>query len=227
MLICIATGGATIVGSFYFYLNSKRLPLTLLSLGITDVPPTKKHAVAKIQYKTINEYLKSLDRSTKSTMKRVAKLQTEIGMHTAETLGMQHWSVCVDHERRVQSNGLIVGTLRWLVAYFMFGTIHEYRDKSSGELLCWTLLIHKGDTLRVMWFYQTTRACKRYLWFYVVRRAIEYCIQHNIANLDLGPSNGNQQMEILKTKCGFHSIIEWNKAYGGVCDYSGPFVEIS
>lgn len=222
----IATGGAIIIGSGYYYLNSNRLRLTQLILGITGVPPTKTHAVAKIKYRTIDEYLKSLDRSTKSTMKRVVKLQTEIEVHTIQTLGT-HWSVCVDHERRIQSYGLIVGTLRWLVAYFMYGTIHEFRDKSSGELLCWTLLIHKGDTLRVMWFYQKTRACKRYLWFYVVRRAIDYCIQRNISSLDLGPSNGNQQMETIKTKCGFASILDWDKEYGGICNYSGPFVEIA
>jgi len=87
-------------------------------------------------------------------------------------------------------------------------------NEDGGRLVGWSAVTVKGDTLRVMWFYQRTSMHKQGLiWFYILRKGIEICFDlkpDGVTHVDLGPSN-TDNVKQLKAKYGFHSTEQWRK----------------
>lgn len=226
----------------------KRLEITQGALGLRSRQGTAnprrrlEHAVGNLRsYKSVDDWVRSLPRSAKTTMKRVHRvvhtvegIQVRCAGKAPRVVGWEHWSVCVDHETRVMGRipGFVVGSLRFLVGRITEGTIDEFRA-SDGRLLAWSSMIAKGNTMRNMWFYQRSEAAKCLIWFYTVRMAVERCFELGLAHLDLGPSHLPSVKE-LKAKYGFPSTRNWDKETASSdsdpryhCDYSGPFVDLS
>ena len=184
------------------------------------------------QFANVQDYTKSLCRSARCTLKRMHKVQEQYEIKSWTTtrqvgrcyyLGWDHWCACLQHEKRLvgRVRGILQATLRFWLASFMHGTVYEYVDRQTGKLVAWTMVICKGRTMRVMWFYQSDSTNN--LWFHAVYHAVMQCIQHRIAYLDIGTS-GSSNMETVKAKYGFCSTIDWNAQYSNNgCDYSGHY----
>lgn len=219
----------------------------------------KSHAVCNIRrFASVGAWVQSLPRSGRNTMKQVDKCFTRGDIAVTcpgpayAVLGREHWAVCVDHELRAmksRSRGVLAGTLRCFAGTFVEGSwVDEYRSSSSGKLLGWSAMVAKGKTMRCMWFYQRTEACKQLIWFYSLRMAVERAIALGLDHVDLGPSNSATVQE-LKAKYGFVETLFWNNSCHGeggiakgtvsddrtngkvdvdlLCDYSGPFIDLS
>lgn len=251
----VVTAGVVILGPPIFltlfltyhgigcYTNkSKRQEATRGALGLKGRRQLE-HAVGNLQpHKTVDCWIKSLPRSAKVTLKRVQRvveeqhsIKVECVGSAQDILGWEHWLVCVDHEVRATSwgyfSGLLVGSLRFIAGAVTEGHIDEFRI--NGRLVAWSSMMAKGKTMRNMWFYQRTEACKCLLWFYTVRLAVERCLDMELNHLDLGPSHKEDVRE-LKAKYGFQSTLHWNQDTACPdsdprfhCDYSGSYVNLT
>merc|ERR1712099_152954 len=110
-------------------------------------------------------WAKQLERSTRCTiLKQVPKAVRERGITlrsvTSSRLGLRHFMVVFNHERRAVSSwwwAAVVASWRFLYACSMLGSFTEFYSDDS-QLIAWTMEIIKGNTLRAMWFYQTDEA---------------------------------------------------------------------
>ncbi|GMH86123.1 hypothetical protein TrST_g2016 [Triparma strigata] len=169
-------------------------------------------------------------RSVKQTMKsQMPKKIVEAGImaktvgETRRFLGIEHFRVVIDHEGSIYPfwKALLISMLRFFTAKVMLGTLDEFRDAETGELLCWTSTIVKGDTLRGMWFYQSQRAKRDRLYLWHASLMVSICrvgMMEGVKWCDTGPSVGEGTKE-MKLKFGFDSKESWRD----LCDYDGEF----
>jgi len=116
-------------------------------------------------------------------------------------------------------NALSEAVSRYVGTTRMTGTIQEYRNTQTHQIIAFAHEVRKGKTMRGQWFYATNEASRNYVWFHsvqdLVRRAID-C--DDIEVVDLGPS-GSDAFSDLKARYGFLSVEDWPS----VADYQGPF----
>lgn len=209
---------------------NKRLELSADAMGITgkSVNP-KKHAICNVEcYKSLKSYISSLtSRSARNTIKKVPKAlkEHEVTVTTIEPMAMSyaHWRVVYEHEKNAYKfciKSFFAGTFRYAIAKSMTGSVDCYyipNETGGKNLIAWSQIIIKGDTLRNMWFYQGSyaRSKKLYIWFDAVRASIQRAsLQNQIKWIDLGPSI-TAKAEESKIKFGFMNIVDWNDR----CDY--------
>ena len=195
---------------------------------------SKTHAIADIgKYEDASSWAKALaSRSCRSTMlkqvpKAAAAWQMVVTSIHPRQLGAEHAALVLSHETRAMGPGCRArcsSRIRFSVARSMVGLVEEYRDGATGDLLAWTHLIVKGDTLRAMWFYSATTPrdafrTRPYLWFHSVKRSVGRAIaMKGVRYVDLGTST-SAVVEELKAKFGFDVTRQWRER----ATYDGPF----
>lgn len=190
----------------------------------------RSHGVLDVSnFKSVDDYISSLKRGPKRTMKvQIAKTFSEHGITavtkpSAAALGFSHLKVSIAHQGRLYGNikATFAGSFRFLVAWLMVGVIDEYRDR-DGRLLAWCQMVGKGKTIRAMWYYADPAGDKFCIWFASVRLAVSRALALGMTHCDLGPSASDKVKE-LKKLYGFESLKHW----ASVCDYSGDFVNLA
>ena len=203
-----------------------------LPLGLGSRAPRKTHAIADIRgYADASAWAKALaSRSCRSTMlkqvpKAAAAWQIMVTSIHPRQLGAEHAALVLEHETRAMGSGCrarCASRMRFNVARSMVGLIEEYRNGATGDLLAWTHLIVKGDTLRAMWFYSATTprdTARPYVWFHSVKRSVgRATAMESVAYVDLGTST-SAVVEELKGKFGFDVTRQWRER----ATYDGPF----
>merc|ERR1712129_650758 len=89
------------------------------------------------------------------------------------------------------------------------GSVREYRDINTNQVIGFAHEVGKGRTMRGQWFYCDDNAATRYVWFHSVYDLVYRSINdQRIDTVDLGPS-GSDAFTELKEKYGFKSVVDW------------------
>ena len=190
------TGGAVLLisalfASVWIYVRldktgSRRKWFSKGPLGLRKRLITKKHAIIDVStFKSLDDWTSKLKRSATRNITNLAKrlfdgdVGVQVRISTPEQLGWEHLTIIWQHERRSYGvfRAALASVARCLVASSMCGIVEEYRTR-NGQLLAWTQLILKGDTMRAMWFYQTTYSAQNKMgfWFGALRRSMQRAI---------------------------------------------------
>mmetsp|Transcript_12604 Transcript_12604/g.26598 ORF Transcript_12604/g.26598 Transcript_12604/m.26598 type:complete len:261 (-) Transcript_12604:1337-2119(-) len=202
----------------------------------------KKHSVLCTKdLPNLEAYVKSLSSGAK---RNIVKADEELTKHniymTSRINTPSHacralpalMSVILSHESRAWGHGhwiqaLLDTFVRWLCIACMVGFIDEYwidgEEGCNRKLVSFSHTVIKGNTLRGMWFYQTSGHHKKGIWFHVIKVAVERAIllRPVVQHVDIGPSRAGTSISQLKDRFGFKSIDDWAQE----CEYSGAYVD--
>eukprot|EP01084_Bolivina_argentea_P114507 203828_1 len=212
-----------------------RKRMSMGALGLKNNPARKKknHSIIDMnKYKDKNDYIKSLGRSAKTSIKNCEKkfkknsIAYVIKDQHVWKFTLNHMKIIYEHQARNTTNiiKLIFKTLiRSMAVNMTIGCLIEYYvvnpNNNQHELIAFQQPIIKGNVYRAMWFYQKSKYSKSSIWFHALKYAVNHVVNdETLRYIDLGPSY-NKQVQNLKTKFGFEHSNEWRE----ICSYSGDF----
>ena len=196
------TGGAflsltALLASVWIYVRldkngSRRQWFSKGPMGLRQRLVTKKHAIADISaFKSLDDWTSTLKKGARKNMTKLAKKLFDesagirVRITAPEKLGWDHIKIVWQHQRRLYGafRATFASCMRYLVASSMCGVVEEYCTR-EGQLLAWAQIIVKGDTMRCMWFYQSTYSSQNRMgiWFGAIRRSMQRAIAEPCVN---------------------------------------------